>query len=396
MSNQDPVPNLSRSFSPLKRWGVIGAGIVIVALIAFISLNQRQPASRSAGPVTIPNFSDTKSFSKDYSKLPASSAVVISSFEGDEQWEGEGVFDATTRFEGQSSLLLRSVQGRSASAVLRGNFDFSKVKLFELAVTAQELKDIASLVVRFGDPELDSVYEFPAGVLAPGWNVLPMSMTQFIARSGNPAPSWDSIKAVQLELTGRPGTEVKANFDLLRAEAGDMDFKADWVTNGEQVLGLMPSKQGPSLLVRNVGGSIATIAKVADAKNFTVQAAISPLTQGRGGLLLRGNSGSGTGYSYVIGGLLTSTWQIIRTDEKGSTVLEEGTLRNLGFRRDESYWLRARVRGSDFELALSRNGRTYSPLANLRDETFSFGEVGFTALDGGAFLVHEIDYQKSD
>lgn len=221
-----------------------------------------------------------------------------------------------------------------------------------------------------------------------------MPRDQFEAFGGATESTWSDIGSVVITLVARPRTEAKTNIDLFRGEGSPSLYSADWRIRDPQIIGMLPSAQGTVLLFRNVAGSFSAMSKVGDAKDFVLTAELTPLTPGRGGLFLRGNSVSSKGLSFVIGGIGSSTWQMMRTDDTGTTTIKEGSIENLTFRDDATYWLRATVKASWMTLAMSRDGKTFTTIGSIRDVTFPFGEVGLSAFDSAAYVVRKIDYQR--
>lgn len=405
LSPPSPVSHETRTIS-LPVWAIAVALVLVAGVILWPTLH-RQLLQLSATPpvsrVALPDYKDVSRLSLSYSTIAPSSAAMISNFEGSDHWEGTGIdrTDLSTPFEGQSSLGLRSVNQAPARVTLTKNLDLSGMRLFEMYVRVAEPSSVKAMRVSFlSQTAPKRGFEFPltqfpltAGVN--GWFPARMPRDRFEAFGGATPVTWSDIGSVSITFVARPGIEAKANLDFLRGEGPGSLYNADWKVADPQTIGVVPSAHGIGLLFRNIAGSFATIAQVGDAKDFVLTAKVTPLTSGRGGLLLRGNLAGPSGYSFVIGGVGASNWQLMQTDENTTTLVSEGTITDLTYRDDATYWLRATVKGNGMRLALSRDGEAFITVVSISDVGFPFGNVGLAVWDSAAlYVAHKIDYER--
>lgn len=393
-------------------WAIVVAlGLMVGALVGPRVYEQLLRLSASPPQMTkaLPDYRDVPRLSLSYSRF-RSAAMVLSDFEVGDRWTGVGIespsegleaSDAGAPLVGRSSLRLRSRDRAPARVVLRKKFDLSHVQLFEMYVRVSAPNLVGGLEVRFHSRANGStgfrfpIRQFPLTDGPSGWFPARMPRAQFETVGPAQADAWADIGAVSIRFTGRPGVEARVDLDLLRGEGRSSLYREEWTIPQEGTLGLFPAPEGVGLLVRNVGGSLSEISEIGDARDFTLTAKVTPLTPGRGGLLLRGDRTGPSGYSFVLGGAGSSSWQLLRTVNNRTDVADEGTVSGLTFVPDEPVWLQARVQGSQMRLALSRNGQRFTPISTISDIALPFGAVGLAVWDASTlYVVHHVLYER--
>jgi hypothetical protein len=227
-----------------------------------------------------------------------------------------------------------------------------------------------------------------------------MKRAQFTPVGRADDSTWANITSVEFTLVSRPGTDVRANIDMLRSEADPERFLRAWSVVNDESLGLLNSPQGTSLLFTDTGsaGSVGTLAEVADAKDFSVTVKLSPLTAGRGGLFFRGQERTGRGLCFMIDGADSNVWSLLLVDTPGAiggtTTLASGVVQNTSFGPSGVYWLRAVAKGDHFEVLLSADGVNFTRVASHRSGAFPFGQVGVAVYDSAAYAIYGIDFRR--
>jgi hypothetical protein len=323
-------------------------------------------------------------------------AFDIANFESNENWFGDGTFDYSTAQEGENSLLLTSLNGRKVTVSLDKDFNIKDVLNFKFWVyLGSDLGDIEEMNLSFSGQNFD--YLFPIRELTKGWNllILPKDKFSFSGFRGSGDEAF-SIKKVAVELVSRPQARIIINLDSLWAEK-DKDYLEDWNTDGEKFLSLKENKGKASLLASNLSGSRATLRK-GSAKDSTFQAKFIPLKNGSFGLFLRGDYQSGYGYYLTMNGIDTNSWQITKYglfEEKAQSVeLARGEIANFKMEKDEPYWLKAELKGSEIVFYFSSNGKNFTQLGEVKDESFVSGGIGIS-VGGGMVLIDDLQFSQN-
>lgn len=378
---------------------VIGA--VVVALVggafSWFSFRERssfsdQETGQSSSP---PTLGSIPRLSISYGKLGPRAAITISEFEvkSSTPVSDREQFDSVTKYEGRSSLELRSTDHRTDVGTIRGRFDFSRMQLFDAMFYVTEAQSVESLGMRFRSRTSAAAFEYPLSVPAGGWIPVRMNRDQFVAINGASESTWADIGVVEIRLVSRPRLYAQVHVDLMQA-SGDLGKQtAAWTVADENMLGLTNTALGTALLFRSTAAHVGTLTELADSRDFILTVRLSPITAGRGGLFFRGNMINENGYSFVINGVGSRAWQLLRTDSSGTKVVREGTLPISSFRTDEAYWLRSVVQGDRIDVSLSVDGTNFIRVARSEDGTFDFGRVGVVAY-GATYAIHEIQYQR--
>lgn len=356
-----------------------------------------RPNSSSEAPsLQAPNFGTAQRVSLSYSSSPPGTAVTISSFQVTNTTPVQELshFDTITKYEGISSLDLRSTNQVPDSFSINQNFDFSQTQLFEAMVDSADLSTVESLVFIFDSATSPASFDYPANVSGSGWTPLRMPRANFVASNGAVATTWSNIGSVEIELISRPGTYASVNVGLLRAEPDPAVYKGNWSVADPAMLGLLQAPHGTALLFRNTTANVGVLSDVGDAKDFRLTAELAPMTTGFGGLFFRGDGANGFGYAFVIGGVSSNVWQIIRSDSNGLRSIRQGTIPITSFQADGTYWLRSVAKGPRIDLYISLDGTTYVDVATIDDDSFGFGEVGIAVYQEAAYAIYGLDFER--
>lgn len=322
-------------------------------------------------------------------KDKANAVFDIAKFEKNENWIGEGEFDSSTFFKGESSLFLSSFNSQKATVSLKKSLDISEVLNFKFLVyLTTDPANIEEFNLIFTGGDLG--YKFPIRDLSRGWNLLVLPKEKFFASAAS-----SKNEGVIIELISRPKTRSIVNLDWLWAEK-ENDYLKDWNTASEKFLSLAKYEDTVGLLVTNLYGSIATLKKIGSAKNYTFQVKFTPLRTGSFGFFLRGNYKTGDGYYLMMDGVGASTWQISKYglfDEKTQTlVLEKGDISNFKVEKRQSYWLKAEMKASRLIFYCSIDNKNFTKLGEIMDFSFSSGGVGMAVSGTNMVLVDDVQF----
>jgi len=345
------------------------------------------------------NFTSQIPFSKKEYKLSyqdkMASAFDIAGFEENENWYGDGEFDHSTFYEGESSLFLTSFDGQETVVSLKKGFDLKDATNFKFLVyLATDPDSLEEFNLIFTGKNRE--YKFPIRDINKGWNFLVLPKENFSAytpKSGEESGSEveTGIQGVVIELVSRPKTRSTVNLDALWAEK-EKDYLDDWNTQSDRFLSL---KDNGGLLAIGMTGQRATL-KIGSAKDYTFQAKFTPLKSGDFGFLLRGDYSSGYGYYLVMNGVDTNDWRIYKQgsfeDNKQNLDLARGEVGNFLIERNKPYWLKAEAKGTELIFSISTDGQTFVRLGEISDASFSIGGVGIAVSQESMALIDDLQF----
>ena len=322
----------------------------------------------------------------------------IANFENNENWFGDGDFDFSIYFEGETSLFLSSFNHQKASVSLKKNFDIKDVLNFKFLVHLEtDPAYIEEFNLIFSGKNKD--YKFPIRDLGSGWNFLVLSKESFSSflsekeKRGETVPETE-IDKVTIELISRPKVRSIVHLDSLWAEK-EKDYLKDWNLNSENFLALKRNEKTTSLLAINFNDNRATLRK-GSGKDYTFQAKFTPLKNGAFGFFLRGDYKSGYGYYLVMNGAGTNSWQIYKVgpfEEKVQTVnLAKGEISSFNLGKNQTYWLKADLKGSQIVFYFSQDGKNFTKLGEADDKSFSSGGVGITVGGGNMVFIDDLQF----
>jgi len=328
------------------------------------------------------------------------SSFDIANFEENESWYGDGEFDYSTFYEGESSLFVTSLDGQKTTVSLKRSFNIEDVLNFKFFVyLATDLEGIEEFNLIFSG--LDGEYKFPIRDINKGWNFLVLAKENFSVyvpenkkEEVGKNESNQDIQEVVVELVSRPKTRSTVNLDALWAERKE-DYLKDWNVNSDKFLSM---KENGGLLAIGMNGQRATLKK-GSAKDYTFQVKFTPLKNGKFGLFLRGDYKSGYGYYFVMDGVDTATWRIYKHgpfDEKIQSLdLGKGKIGNFKMEKGQVYWLKAETKGDQLAFSFSTSGKDFVKLGEARDESFTSGGIGITVGGGNMVFVDDIQFVKN-
>jgi hypothetical protein len=334
----------------------------------------------------------------DFNSYGTDAVSVIGDFEEgeDANWQGNGVVDNKVYYEGERSLALISVDHKTSVITLNKNFDLSKMKMIEFMLNVSDTDSFESAEIDFGDAEFKNRYRYVLSNLKAGWNLIQIPKEQFIALIAPDSQfDWSKISQTRFYASSRPGAIFMARIDMLRS-INNMDFENEWRSlKNESFLSLVRYGDSNMLMVRSIATNMATIKILDNISDFVFLAAVLPQSTGRIGLFVRGDSGNGYGYYFLIGGAKKNNWQILKKNKTGWVKEKEidGFLPNMSFMPDKKYWLKVAAQGGKMVFYLSFDGEKYDKLAELNDDEFLGGSSGIADLDGRWCLFD--DFQAS-
>lgn len=342
-----------------------------------------EPLTREASDVVIPATA-----------YPAGSITVISNFETEEdedEWQGGGVFDEAISYEGRKSLSLISVDHAKVESYRRKPLDLSQMEYIEFMVNISKGSDVEALTIQLGDEELINYYEYQFTNLKDGWNLLQVPKRQFIPVIADETVfDWAGVKRVQFTATSRPDAILIVRLDMVRAINQSSAVLSDWKIGVDEArtefMSLYEQNGRLRLVARNYGIHMATLDAVKRQTDMIVTALISPQTRTRSGLFIRGNYTTGYGYYFLIDGVRSNSWQIVKLSAKGWSGPEEvvkGDIGNVVFSADKDYWLRVEAEGGVMKFFISFDGKEYYVLGEFKDTEFRSGSAGIAVFDGG-------------
>lgn len=360
------------------------------------------PAEEKTISVELP-ISD-KEYKLSYEEK-SDSAFDIANFENNENWYGDGEFDYSTSWEGETSLFLSSYDNQKATATLEKKFDIEGVLNFKFLIyLATERDKLEEFNLIFAGRDFG--YKFPIRELTPGWNflVLPKENFSFFTikepiEEVSPGSKQETlakpgIDRVVIELVSRPKTRSIVNLDFLWAEKEE-EYQKDWNADADKFLSIKENKDSGSLLAINLNGSRATLKK-GSAKNYTFQAKFTPVKGGPFGFFLRGDYKTGEGYYLLMNGAGTDNWQIHKYgvfDEKTQTIdLLKGKINNFKMEKNQPYWLKAEMKGLWLNLYFSVDGKSFTKLGEVNDASFPIGGIGITVGSGNMVFVDDLQF----
>lgn len=426
-SRDSSIITLFHSQRYMNKNTLISFGLIVITVIAGILLfvfKQNEILSKkdtaSSGSAVLLKFTEKnyKLESKNYGK---DAAILVSSFEKNENWQGQADFDDSFVWDGATSLILTSKDNEKAEGYLEKKLDLNKYTIFKIAVYLQSDPVDKELVrLYFGNKDKSAYFAYPLGNLVKGWNFIAIPKIKFSsvnATRENLAKSvkkeatstvnsketgllnWDKIERVGLEALSRPNSTITLNFDQLIALQSD-DYLDDWLTLNPLFLDLIPSDNGyPILLAKNIGASTALIKKLSGVSNFVYKAKLQPKKKGaRSGLFIKGNYQNNAGYYFMIDGVGGNRWQVIKIsmiDNSLSTVnLKNGTINNFIIEEDKPLWLKTESNGDNMKFYLSTDGKSYTKLAEVNDSEYKEGGVGIAVYDSGYTIFDNFEFSQ--
>ena len=335
-------------------------------------------------------FKDKK-ITLDYKKFDPKLIENIGTFSRDEKWLGSGFYDTALYFEYPSSLNLAGGERNKITMERNNNLDLSKIINFDLIINFQsELTDLETGDLTFVDSnKKTAVFVLPTTQSAKNWVAINIPKEQFATDSDF---NWNRIEKTRFNFLPRLFASVVVGLGGLRGQPGSILYN-DWNTIDEKMLLLDKRKNEISLMVRNIGASVAVIRKITSVSNFTFQSSYSPLNSGLAGLFFRGNYKNGQGYYLLVGGIGGNQWQITKTGKDGSKILALGEINNFQFKYGEKYYLKADTKGNNIKAYLSTDGSNFTLLASTDDDEFTSGGVGLVT-NGGVALFNDFEFTQ--
>ena len=327
-----------------------------------------------------------KKFQLAYESLPEDPVLKIALFEEGESWGGDGEFDFSSFYLGESSLFLSSQKNARSTARLKlsQGFDFQAFAYYKLFINPRtDVSNIEELSLNFL-AEDGGKYKYRIGNLNSGLNLLVLEKEKFtLAEAGDGG----EITEVVIDLVSRPKTASSVNLDFLWAEKSN-NYLDEWNFTNSQFISLGKIGSLPATLFS--GSGTATLKKISSAKDYTFKARFRPLTTGQFGFFLRSNPSNGYGYYFTIGGADASSWQISKSgffDGKNkSEILIKGEVTNFKMEKEKNCFLKAELKGSKLIFLFSLDDKDYGRIAEILDDSFASGGVGIFSR-GATFLV---------
>jgi len=336
-----------------------------------------------------------KSYYLSYDFLPVNPVLEIASFEESEKWAGDGEFDYSTFYLGESSLFLSS-QNNSRSEVrlkLSKSFNFQDFSYYKLFINPRtDVGNIEEFSLYFLGGN-GNEFRYRIGNLNSGWNLLTLEKEKFTSSAGDLGENLN-INKVVFDLVSRPQTAASINLDFLWAEKSS-HYTEEWVSSDSRFISLGKIGTLPATLFSGSGRAI--LKKITSATDYSFKARFKPLTSGQFGFFLRGNQETGYGYYFTVGGAETSSWQISKLgvfDEKAENiVLIKGEINNFKMEKEAAYFLKAELRENKLIFFFSLNDKDYTQIGEVQDSSFSSGAVGVYS-KGATFLVDGLLFLK--
>jgi len=405
---------LQKFFPYILIAGTLVLGAYILAqkgIVSLPSFGKKQNVVELSKKLVVDILFTGDEYKLSYTALDPASLVNIAKFDKSEQWQGEGSIDEDEQIGGNViSLIARD--GKKISAFLFKPLHLATADNIKFAVNLKsDPEDIEGLNVIFGDKDLTNYFRFPLTNLVPGINYLSVpkyrfSLTEETVKNGATSSvtgtaakstlTWDKIERIQLELASRPGSKANVEVGWLRGEKEDV-FEADWNFDGTaHFLNLDTDKDGKLvLLVNHVGKGTATLRKLGSVSDFTYSARITSLIKGNVGLFFRGDYKSAFGYYLAVGGVDTNDWSLSKLhldqDQAKNSVLASGQIGNFEFSVDQPFYLKITAKGSKITGYFSLDGKEYTKLEEVVDNTFSAGGVGIAIAGGASAYVDDFN-----
>ncbi|MDD4606951.1 MAG: CIA30 family protein [Patescibacteria group bacterium] len=398
-------PNKTKNYMPL----IIGVIIAVVGIgYGIYSSNQKQIIGNDKDKVVELNSQEgslksllfgKNNYDLSYAEYDAKAVELISDFEPNSSWQGEAFVDRRIFMEGISSLGLTSAEHELANIFLEKEIDMSDVKYLEFYLNLSDSQALELAQVKLGDTNLDNYYIYTLSNLNEGWNFLQIPLEQFVI--GQQAEvvdeadefNWSKIGKIQFEIMSRPNNTVIANFDYLTLQRDDSYLK-DWMSRENKCLGLGKNNDQINLLFRNQGSFTATLNEVSGVDDFEYKAKITPQIKGRAGLFFRGDYKNSQGYYYMIGGIDTNTWSLMKYGQEGWETLTNGRINNFTFEKNKEYWLSVKASGNNLVGYLSTDNNQYSEIFSINDEEMLSGGVGVAVLDSAFCLFNDFSVKR--
>ena len=389
---------ISSSLGGAKKWYILITVILLaIALVlyflffnrSFINDNIINGVDDVITKISVDELTqENVDYSLNSSAYPQGAITVICNMEESEnnKWQGGGVFDENTVFEGNRSLGLVSIDHNEIISYLKKDFDLSNKEYLVLMVDLSNDTGFEEFNLKLGDLEMKNYYLYSFSNLKLGWNLLQIPKRQFSANIEDEVVfDWGKIKRVQFTLQSRPGAVLMVNVDMIRGVNNNFDIAKDWRVPDQaekEFLGLYEAGSKTKLLARNLGVNRGILYSANAERDFIYIASVSPQSIGRSGLFVRGNYNNGKGYYFLIGGVRNNRWQVMKftADNKWET-LSEGDMGNTVFLNNSEYWLRVEARKDKFRFLSSLDGKDYTELAEITDNEFKSGGLGITVLD---------------
>lgn len=368
---------------------------------------------KANGPIEVELKSAEKNFYLDYAALPDDYILRLASFEPNEGWQPEVQFSGTINWEGENALVLDSRDGVKKENYLYKNLDLSNHQIFKTAVyLLSDPADLDSAEIYFSDKSKTSLYSYPLTNLVRGWNFLRIqkikfSTNNFADKVASPGAKqkavtvfgWDKIERIGVAVTSRANSAATIYFDDLVGLQGE-DYLNDWLTAGPGFLNVTKISEGTVLKASNYAGSVAIIKKLSGISDFVFKAKIMSLKDNaRSGLFVRGDYKKATGYYFLIDGVGGDRWQVLRigsdnNSSPGTAILKNGTLNNFKMDMGQPLWMKIEGRGQILRYFLSKDGKEFTLLSEIKDAGIAQGGLGIAVLDQGVTAFNNFEFQK--
>lgn len=369
---------------------LVAAGLLwyIVQSQNLLGEKQKQEVTKQV-KVEIP-FSE-KSFSLDYKKFDPLLVENIALFTKEEKWIGSGFYNKDNYFEYQESLNLTGSERNKIVAVKDVFLNLSKIIDFDLMLNLQsDANDLETADLIFIDNFNQKAKFTLSRQQNTGWSIMKFPKQQFdVSDSFN----WAAVKQVRFEFIPRPLGKLVINLGSLRGQPGTILYN-DWNLTDQKALVLDKRNNEINLLVRSLGGSVATIKKITSASNFSFQSSYTPLNNVSNGLFFRGNYQDGQGYYLLVSGINGNQWQLHKLGKDGVRVLATGEIANFQFKSGKKYYLKAETKNSNIKAYFSSDNVNYTLLADVMDGEFNSGGVGVATGNGGIGLFNDFEFKQ--
>lgn len=394
----------------IERGTVVAIVVIFLTLIlgAMLIINRKGInlpfLPKANNPIEVELKSAEKTFSLDYAALPDDYILRLASFEPNEGWQPEARFSQTINWEGDNALVLDSHDGIKKENYLSKNLDLSNHQIFKIAVyLLSDPADLDSAEIYFSDKNKTSSYSYLLTNLVRGWNFLRIQKIKFSGPGAKQKPvavfGWDKIERIGVTVTSRANSAATVYFDDLVGLQGE-DYLNDWLTVSPGFLDVTKINENTVLKASNYAGSVAIIKKLSGISDFVFKAKIMPLKDNsRSGLFVRGDYKKATGYYFLIDGVGGNRWQILRigSDDDsapGTIILKNGVLNNFKMDLGQPLWMKVEGRGQVLRYFLSKDGKEFTLLLEIKDGGIAQGGLGIAVLDQGVTAFNNFEFQK--
>ncbi|HBE89687.1 MAG TPA: hypothetical protein DDW41_00565 [Candidatus Andersenbacteria bacterium] len=330
-------------------------------------------------------------------------ATEISTFEDrpGSGWYGDGVYDSGNAYEGQQSLQLISLDGKTVSSQYDSDIDFAGIDYLDMMVHVDNPLAYDTLAIDVGDKEFKGYYRYKFTNLSQGWNIVQISTDQFVAENKEgekTTMTWEEAGSIRVLLMSRPNSIATVRFDMMQGLMKNEDLLNRLrLPRGSEYRMTLYSQYGQNrLAMRNNAMSMAAqLAEPRKVDNFILAATIWPQTEAPSGLFFRGNYNNGDGYYFTVAGDLGKEWTLQKKYAEGNDTILQGELNNESIIKNEPFGVMVETRGNVIKLYLRKSEEEqFTLLGEITDEEFTQGGVGVTVTGNGWSVFDDIRYKK--